>query len=267
MADDDAEAPPAAAADTDAPPLDVAPQVASETRTASAGPPPKEPGWYPVRTNPNEQTYWDGRDWTGRRRWSPGVGWTEVGDAATVGTMAANGPRLSSNPYAPRPTTSVAAPAAAPGATVGLLLMLASGIALMLGSVTTWVTVSSGASGLFSLGGFHITASSTTNGVDPSIASLIGINGYLTLTGGVVVLLFAGLMMATDEMSIRIVGCFFAVVTLGLAIYAVVRLVQKINAAHPLHGTTIGIGWGVILVLGAAVIATLVTIAELTRSH
>jgi hypothetical protein len=43
--------------------------------------------------------------------------------------------------------------------------------------------------------------------------------------------------------------------------------VQKINAAHPLHGTTIGIGWGVILVLGAAVLATLVTIAELTRSR
>jgi hypothetical protein len=263
LAEDDAESPAVAPPDTDA-----SPQLVSDARAASGGTPPKEPGWYPVRTNPNEQTYWDGRDWTGRRRWSPGVGWTEVGDAAgAVGTVAANGPRLSANPYAPHPTTSVAAPAAAPGATVGLLLMLASGIALMLGSVATWISVTSGTSGLFSLGGFHVTASATTNGVDPSIAALIGINGYLTLTGGVVVLLFAGLMMATDEMSIRIVGCFFSVVTLGLAIYAVVRLVQKINAAHPLHGTTIGIGWGVILVLGAAVLATLVTIAELTRSR
>jgi len=178
-----------------------------------------------------------------------------------------NGPRLTANPYAPHPTTSIAAPHAAPGATVGLLLMLVSGIALILGSITTWISVSAGTSGLFSLGGFHIAGTATTNGVDPAISTLIGINGYLTLTGGAVVLLFAGLMMVTDEVSIRIVGCFFAVATLGLAIYAVVRLVQKINAAHPLHGTTIGIGWGVIVVLGAAVIATLVTIAELTRSR
>jgi hypothetical protein len=261
LAEEDAESA------TVAPPEgEASPQPVADTRAAAAGTPPKEPGWYPVRTNPNEQTYWDGRDWTGRRRWSPGVGWTEVGgDVETAGTV--NGPRLSANPYAPHPTTSVAAPSAAPGATVGLLLMLASGIALMLGSITTWISVTAGASGLFSLGGFHITATATTNGVAPAVATLIGINGYLTLTGGVVVLLFAGLMMVTDEVSIRIVGCFFAVVTLGLAIYAVVRLIQKINAAHPLHGTTIGIGWGVILVLGAAVIATLVSIAELTRSR
>jgi hypothetical protein len=263
VAEDDAESPPAVAANTES-----SPQVVADSRAASAGAPPKEPGWYPVRTNPNEQTYWDGRDWTGRRRWSPGVGWTEVGrDADMTGTMVVNGPRLSGNPYAPRPTTAVAAPTAAPGATVGLLLMLASGMALMLGSITTWISVTSGVSGQFSLGGFHITASSTTNGVDPAISYLIGINGYLTLTAGAVVLLFAGLMMVTDEMSIRIVGCFFSVVALGLAIYAVVRLIQKINAAHPLHGTTISIGWGAILVLGAAAVATLVSIAELTRSH
>jgi hypothetical protein len=261
LAEEDAEAPTVAA-----PEGESSPQLVSDSPSAATGAPPKEPGWYPVRTNPNEQTYWDGRDWTGRRRWSPGVGWTEIGgDADATGTV--NGSRLSANPYAPHPTTAVAAPSAAPGATVGLLLMLASGIALMLGSITTWISVTAGTSGVVSLGGIHITATATTNGVDPSISALLGINGYLTLTGGVVVLLFAGLMMVTDEVSIRIVGCFFAVVTLGLAIYAVVRLVQKINAAHPLHGTTIGIGWGVILVLGAAVIATLVSIAELTRSR
>jgi hypothetical protein len=263
LAEDDAESPTAPASDNEAPP-----QLTADTRAAAAAAPPKEPGWYPVRTNPNEQTYWDGRDWTGRRRWSPGVGWTEVGgEADAMGSVVANGPRLSTNPYARHPTTSIAAPAAAPGATVGLLLMLASGIAVMLGSIATWISVTAGTSGLFSLGGFHVSATATTNGVDPAISALIGINGYVTLTGGVVVMLFAGLMMTTDEVSIRIVACFFAVVTLGLAIYAVVRLVQKINAAHPLHGTTIGIGWGVILVLGAAVLATLVTIAELTRSR
>ena len=263
MADEDAESPTAAAPETEA-----SPQVVSDSRAASAGTPPKEPGWYPVRTNPNEQTYWDGTNWSGRRRWSPGVGWTEVGgESEKAATVMGNGTRLSGNPYAPHPTPSIAAPSAAPGATVGLLLMLASGIALMLGSITTWISVTAGTAGLFSLGGFDVAATATTNGVDPAISTLIGINGYLTLTGGAVILLFAGLMMVTDEVSIRIVGCFFAVVTLGLAIYAVVRLVQKINAAHPLHGTTIGIGWGVILVLGAAVIATLVTIAELTRSR
>jgi len=138
LADENTESPPPAPADTD-----MSSQVVADSRAASAGAPPKEPGWYPVRTNPNEQTYWDGRDWSGRRRWSPGVGWTEVGrDAGMTGTTVVNGPRLSANPYAPHPMSSVAAPPAAPGATVGLLLMLAAGIALMVGSITTWISVS-----------------------------------------------------------------------------------------------------------------------------
>lgn len=35
---------------------------------------PREPGWYSVGSNPNEQAYWDGTAWTGRRLWS-GSGW------------------------------------------------------------------------------------------------------------------------------------------------------------------------------------------------
>jgi hypothetical protein len=56
-------------------------------------------------------------------------------------------------------------------------------------------------------------------------------------------------------------------VALGLAIFAVVRLVQKINAAHPLHGVSVNVGWGVILVLGAAVVATLLTLFEATQNR
>src|ERR1700722_3731933 len=85
------------------------PQVIADNRPAGAGAPPKEPGWYPVRTNPNEQTYWDGRDWTRRRNWSAGTGWTEVGADASLTSatpgVAVPGPRLSANPYAPHPTT------------------------------------------------------------------------------------------------------------------------------------------------------------------
>ena len=32
------------------------PQVLAENRQAGGSTPPKEPGWYPVRANPNEQT-------------------------------------------------------------------------------------------------------------------------------------------------------------------------------------------------------------------
>ena len=80
------------------------PQVVPDIRAEGSGAPPKEPGWYPVRTNPNEQTYWDGTDWVGRRHWSAGTGWTEVGPE-TPGSVApvmeaTNGPRLlSANPY------------------------------------------------------------------------------------------------------------------------------------------------------------------------
>jgi hypothetical protein len=99
------------------------------------------------------------------------------------------------------------------------------------------------------------------------MSTLIGINGYITLVAGTVVLVFAGLMAASDATSIRLVGSIAALASLGLSIYAVVRLVEKLDAAHAPHGVSLDVGWGVIMVLGASAVATMFALYELSRSR
>ena len=235
------------------------------TGAPTAVTPPKEPGWYPVRSNPNEQSYWDGTDWTRRRHWTVGAGWTEVGvtpDVVPAAEPQGPAPRTSRSPHAPRtmPSSAVAVTAAS-GVTVANFLLLASGIAIMLASVTTWVNSSVSTTG--AVRGASLSFSNATSGVDPSISSAIGVNGYVTLTAGAVLMVFAGLMMVSDDSGIRIFASLFALATVGLGVYVVVRLLQKINAAHVPHGASVDIGWGALLVLGAAVVAALVAISEL----
>ena len=254
-------------ADEDArPPTSTSPVVPSPE--GSSGSPPKEPGWYPVRSNPNEQTYWDGTDWTRRRRWGVGTGWTEVGftpDFVPVAEPEGPAPRSSANPYASRtPPRSLAGVASGgPSVTVANFILLASGITVMLASVTTWIASTVSAGGALSGSGASLSLSSTTSGVDPSISNVIGVNGYVTLTAGAVLIVFAGMMMISDDAGIRLLAALFALATVGLAIYVVVRLLQKINAAHVPHGASLDIGWGAILVLGASFVAALVAISEL----
>jgi hypothetical protein len=69
--------------------------------------------------------------------------------------------------------------------------------------------------------------------------------------------------MVSDDAGIRMFAALFALATVGLGIYVVVRLLQKINTVHVPQGTSVDIGWGAVLVLGAAVVAALVAISEL----
>jgi hypothetical protein len=89
------------------------------------------------------------------------------------------------------------------------------------------------------------------------------VNGYVTLTAGAVLVVFAGMLMVSDDTGIRMLAALFALATVGLGIYVVVRLLQKINDAHAPRGTSVDIGWGAVLVLGAAVVAALMAISEL----
>src|ERR1700722_16961517 len=105
---------------------------------SGAGVSPKAPGWYPSRTNPSDQTYWDGQNWTARRRWTAGTGWLVTGDAPEeVVTNDSNpplpGPRVSANPYVSTPLSK----SRATGFTLnmGVFLLLVCGVALMYGSV------------------------------------------------------------------------------------------------------------------------------------
>lgn len=248
------------------PPTPTSPVVPSADALSAAS--PKEPGWYPVRTNPNEQRYWDGADWTVRRHWGIGTGWTEVGvtpNFVPVAEMQGPTSRRSAIPDAARtqPKSLAGVASGGPSVTVANFLLLASGITVMLASVTTWVGSTLSAAGVLSGSGASLSLSSTTSGVDPSISNVIGVNGYVTLTAGAVLIVFAGMMMVTDDAGIRLLAALFALATVGLAIYVVVRLQQKINAAHVPHGASLDLGGGAILVLGAACIAALVAISEL----
>jgi hypothetical protein len=218
------------------------------------GAPPKDPGWYPAGASPNDQAYWDGNAWTGRRHWTVN-GWVEQGSVAVAGTGTdAAAPRISGNPYAGVPgfTKPKAAPAKL---SMGVLLMMIGAVALMFGSVGSWVTVT----GSVSIAGLHL----SINGIDPAISTLIGVNGYVTFIGGIVVLVLAGLALTNDDLRLAILTAVAATATLGFAVYDMFRIVQKVSQVHVSAGANVSVGWGLIMVLSAAVLATLVALFRL----
>jgi len=226
----------------------------------AAGVSPKAPGWYPTRANPSDQTYWDGESWTARRRWTTGRGWVESGDvpaaaASVVGTSPARS-RLSANPYAP--VAAFTKPTAT-GLTfsVGVLFLLVCGIALMYGSVGSWVQVS----GNFGVANFH----ASINGTDPGITTLIGVDGWVTFIGGILVVIFACFAMTSEELQMAIFTVIIAAATAVFAIYDMFRIVQKISQVPASAGANISVGWGLICVLSAAVLATLIAIVKLIQ--
>ncbi len=225
-----------------------------------AGASPKAPGWYPTRANPSDQTYWDGEDWTARRRWTTGKGWIETGDvpaeAASAAVPRRARSRLSANPYAP--VAAVSKPTAT-GVTfnVGVLLLLVCGIALMYGSVGSWVHVS----GSLGPANFH----ASINGTDPGITNLIGVNGWVTFIGGVLVVIFGCFAMTSEELQLAIFTVIIAAVTAVFAVYDMFRIVQKISQVPASAGANVSVGWGLICVLSGAVLATLIALVKLIQ--
>ena len=236
--------------------LSLGPEAAQGVVDAS----PKAPGWYPTRANPSDQTYWDGANWTARRRWTTGNGWVESGEvpagAASASASPPVRPRLSANPYAP---VAAGSKSAATGVTfsLGVLVLLVCGIALMFGSVGSWVHVS----GNFGVANFH----ASINGTDPGITTLIGVNGWVTFIGGILLVIFAGFAMMSEELQLAIFTAIIAGATAVFAIYDTFRMVQKISQVPASAGANISVGWGLICVLSAAVLATLIAIVKLIQ--
>ena len=234
--------------------------VMSDPDEGHGGSIPKAPGWYPTRTNPNDQTYWDGQDWTARRRWTSGKGWVVAGDAPP-GSEGDSGPppaspRLSANPYAP---VSVARTTGT-GFTfnLGVLILWVCGVGLMYGSVGSWVQVT----GSVGVADFH----ASINGIDPSISTLIGVNGWPTFIGGILIVIFACFEMTSNEVMISVFTTIVAAVATVFAVYDMFRIVQKISQVPTLANGNVSVGWGLICVLGAAVLALLATLVRLV-SH
>jgi hypothetical protein len=220
---------------------------------------PKAPGWYPDRTSPSDQSYWDGQTWTAKRRWTAGEGWFVAGDAPEE-MMAGSGappptPRLSANPYIGGGT--VRSKATGFTLNVGLLLLLVCGVALMYGSVGEWVHVS----GNVGIADFHI----SINGIDPGISTLITLNGWITFIGGILVVVFACFEMTSEEIQLGILTTFIAFVTTIFAIYDMFRIVQKISQIPAGASAHVSVGWGLICVLSGAVVAMLIAIVRLLQ--
>jgi len=226
----------------------------------AAGAGPNAPGWYPTRANPSDQTYWDGENWTARRRWTTGKGWVESGDVpAGASSVAAPPPskaRLSANPYAP---VAASTKATATGVTfsLGVFFLLVCGIALMYGSVGSWVHVS----GNFGVANFH----ASINGTDPGVSALIGVDGWVTFIGGILLVVFACFAMTSEELQLAIFTAIIAGATAVFAIYDMFRIVQKISQVPASAGANVSVGWGLICVLSAAVLATLIAIVKLIQ--
>lgn len=218
----------------------------------------KDPGWYGIGTNPNEQSYWDGQQWSGARHWVAGRGWIE-GSMVSVGQAPSDptAPRMSANPYAPaaatpkRPTRT-SSPASL---NLGVLATVVAGIALMYGSVGTWIQING------SVGTVHLSAS--LNGIDQGITTLIGVNGYVTFIGGIVVLVLGGLALSSEERLLVIITTLVTLAVLVFAIYDMFRTVQKIQAVPVAVQPHVSVGWGLICVLSAAVLAMIVSVARL----
>ncbi len=215
----------------------------------------KDPGWYPTAASPNDQAYWDGQTWTARRRWTVN-GWVEQGAvpaAASSAGSATTAQRMSANPYA---APAFAKPRTIPATVnVGILLMMACGVALMFGSVGSWVRVT----GSVGFAGLHF----SINGIDPGISNLISVNGYVTFIGGIVLLVLAGLALTNGDLQLAILTVFVTAAILVFAVYDMFRIVQKISQATTSAGSSVSVGWGLIAVLSAAVLAMVVALVRL----
>jgi len=126
----------------------------------------------------------------------------------------------------------------------------------MYGSVGSWVKVTG------SVGGaavFH----ASVNGIDPGVSTLIGLNGYVTFIGGIVLLTFAGLAMTNDDMLLAVLTAIVSAAILVFAVYDMFRIVQKLSQVTTSAGSSVGVAWGLIAVLSAAVLAMVVALVRL----
>jgi hypothetical protein len=216
----------------------------------------KDPGWYSVGENPNDQSYWDGHQWSGARQWVAGRGWVEGGAASGGQAPGAPGQaRLSANPYVQSAPARLARSPAPATLSVGVFLTVVAGIALMYGSVGTWIQING------SVGAVHLSAS--LNGIDQGITNLIGMNGYVTFIGGIVVLVLGGLALSSEERLLVILTTLVTLAALVIAMYDTVRTVQKIQALPVNVQPHVSVGWGLICVLSAAVLAMVISLARL----
>jgi hypothetical protein len=206
--------------------------------TESGGFPPS-PGpdqradWYPFGTNPNDQAYWDGHQWTARRRWK-GAAWEQI-------PFAPVDPARNVGPGSPAPAVWAPARSVRPPRTsgttnaVGPMVLVFSGVGTIVGSVGSWFSVHS----TLGFGGTSVAGTSH------------GGFGWIALISGVVLVLAGAAMIFAGPAALRILGPLAAMAagaSLGIGIY----LIDRFTSAQ---SPSAGVGWGLILVVLASAVA------------
>jgi hypothetical protein len=225
---------------------------------SGAGPSAREkvPGWEPDHINPNLQRYWDGSAWTATRRWVAGQWIDESAPAAGASAVSSGAAPTKKNQYVrllpPASTSAVQTRhAAVVRPAVGGLLICS--ILLILGAFTPWLTISLAGHG------------TSVGGTDPGISQLIGVNGWITFSAGILLFVLACMIVVSGEPLFRSVAVLVALGAAGFAIYDLVRILQKISQAasanpaglNTLFRTNNYVGWGLIVTVVGAVGALL----------
>ncbi len=230
----------------------------TETSTQGQSPGEKAPGWYPDRASPNLQKYWDGGTWIAQRRWM-GAQWVNepltpagmpgAGPGAVPG-MAGAYPGFGSRP--PGAGSTQRQPVRTGQAVTGAgIVLLISCILIIVGSFTTWFTIS--------LASLNVSVSGTDSGV----SFLIGVNGWITFAGALLLFILFCMTVVSGEPIFRTLAVLVAVATAGFAVYDLVRISQKISQVPngqfgPVQlghafSTNASVGWGlIVVVIGAA---------------
>ena len=87
----------------------------------------------------------------------------------------------------------------------------------------------------------------------------------MTFIGGILLVIFACFEMTSEEQLLGIFTILIAAVTTVFAIYDMFRIVQKISQVPTNFNANVSVGWGLICVLSAAVLATLIAIVRLLQ--
>jgi hypothetical protein len=219
-------------------------------------------GWHPL-SRPDDQAFWDGTTWTERRHWDRGA-WV-AGPMPNV-ELPMDGMIAQRSLHA-----SLAEPSPSPLAlNVSDIVVFLAGVMAIVGSVTTWLSISIGAN----------TLSVDGTGPEP-LSSITPGTGWATFALGLVLLVLGCLRFVSKARSLRWLALIGSIALAGLSIYDLVRLEQTTSKANgSLQRTLAGhqpdlltsllhasVGYGIYLVVIASLVALIASVVSLTSSR
>ena len=216
--------------------------------------------------------WWSSKDEAVGRRNNPGI--VPASPTLTAPAGAAAPARAPADPAQPPLTgaayaaaaTAAARPAvptvrAATQAISGLALSLVvGGILMLLGSVTAWATASGGGQSISQIG----------TAFGGSTGDFVYEYGWVTLTLGILVLLFGALLMVQDQLLFRVIVLLASLGALGYGIYEIVTI-QSANSKSQgaviiENASHVHVGIGLIIAVVGAAIATIAAVASSRQS-